>query len=433
MEATKAANPYYLASISVHIPFSSLPDPRLDFKPTTQKIGAKTRTHIEFYSLPHLHKMRFCIFGKWRDCLQAGRLLWYQLIRETMIYIHFDWTEDLERPLRDQKDKPFKQLYRNVKFKPLNDYNLFSISGICWDVLKVRKELLRRSTSKTLYEQQMITTKTELTALQVLNCIRTDINDGIHSQESLYSIRNSQLLRLITGSKNGSPVDQIEAISYPKEFVQKIGSQETGSQKISEDLIKTKNISQKFKGLATEVKHSLAQNESQDPTLKIGQTSKDQMNGITSKPLQYSLMRLKEIKSNSIETKSEKIVLKKEPTIAGMASKEPKNMTQSETKPIETISFEEKHLDSERVSEKTLNTKSDTNEKTKEHKLIADRIQHLMDSQQKSESDGDVNKGQRNCSLTQQFINSKIFKSNESQTQNSNCSHSHRKRFSQEV
>src|SRR5437868_1130162 len=93
----------YRASISVEIPFSSVKDYRMDLKPTIKLIAEKTKTYIESFVLKHLQKIKFCVFGKWRDCLQAGRLLWYLLIRVTTIYVHLDWMEDLEKPLRDQK------------------------------------------------------------------------------------------------------------------------------------------------------------------------------------------------------------------------------------------------------------------------------------------------------------------------------------------
>ena len=118
MQTKRVENGFNQTLISVHIPFSSLKDYRMDFKPTVRSIARKTNTNIEFYELTHLQKLRFCIYGKWRDCLQSGRLLWYQLIRETTFYAHIDWIEDLEKPMRDQKNKPFRNLYRNVKFKP---------------------------------------------------------------------------------------------------------------------------------------------------------------------------------------------------------------------------------------------------------------------------------------------------------------------------
>lgn len=193
-------NPNNTALISVHIPYSSLSTWRANQKTAVKLIADRTGTHIESYDLSHLLKTRFCIFGKWRDCLQAGRLLWYHMIRPTTVYIHSDWDQELNRPMKDQNQKPFRHLYRNVKFSASKEFNLISISGICWDVLKVRREIFKRSDAKPF--EQINGSKTELIALQVLNSIRADINDDIHCPESIYSIRGSQLLHLITGFRN---------------------------------------------------------------------------------------------------------------------------------------------------------------------------------------------------------------------------------------
>ena len=202
-----------VALICVHIPYASLRNSRSDHKPVVELIAAKTRTHIECNQLWHLSKIRFCIFGKWRDCLQAGRLLWYHLIRKTTIYAHSDWDRQLSQPMKDQNDKPFRNLYKSVSFNPLKEFHLISISGICWDVLKVRRELFKRTNAITKsIESQIKGNKTELLALQVLNYIRADINDDVHCPESIYSLRGSQLLHLITGFKNqtmAQPVCQL--------------------------------------------------------------------------------------------------------------------------------------------------------------------------------------------------------------------------------
>jgi hypothetical protein len=138
------------------------------------------------------------------------------LIGDTTIYTHLDWAQELDKPMADQKDIPFRHLHRNVKYKPLNEFKVLSICGIRWNVLKVRKELIRRK-SIQCNENQSINTKSEIIALKILKCIRDHI---LHILDSIYSIRSSQLLELMTDSTSVDPivrtaVDQIEEIRRP--------------------------------------------------------------------------------------------------------------------------------------------------------------------------------------------------------------------------
>jgi hypothetical protein len=191
LKPTSVTHKEYTVSIWVHIPFSSLSDNicKYDYKSVAKSTATKTETRIQCYQLLHLSQIRFCVFGKWRKCLLADRLLWFQLIGDTTIYTHLDWAQELDKPMTDQKGIPFRHLYRNFKYESLNEFKVLSICGICWDVLKVRKELIRRK-SIQCNQNQSINTKREIIALQILKCIRAHIRDHIlHTPDSIYFFR----------------------------------------------------------------------------------------------------------------------------------------------------------------------------------------------------------------------------------------------------
>ena len=114
----------------------------------------------------------------------------------------------------------------------------------------------------------MVGSKIEIMALQILNSIRTDINEGIYYPESIYSIRNSQLLHLITGLKSRSSVDQIETIRCPEEFVGHIGVIDQNCQQL------TKMLTEPKKGFPI-VKQKLSESQIVSKTTQQSNVVKD--------------------------------------------------------------------------------------------------------------------------------------------------------------
>lgn len=201
-----------IASTTIYIPFSSMKK-TINYMIESNKIALNTSTAIKSYEITHVGKIAFHIYGKWRDTLQAARLLWYKLIKETTVYVHSSWKSQLELPLKENPDKIMMTMYKRVQFTQLNQYNLIEISGPCWDVLKARKEFVKRiqldkksnqvfSDQMSYQQSQQNNSKKEMFALRVLNSIKGDINDDINvSDDSTYTLRNSLILKLITGSR----------------------------------------------------------------------------------------------------------------------------------------------------------------------------------------------------------------------------------------
>lgn len=201
-----------IASTTIYIPFSSMKK-TINYMIESNKIALNTSTTIKSYEITQMGKIAFYIYGKWRDTLQAARLLWYKLIKETAVYVHSSWKSLLELPLKENPDKTMINMYKRVQFTQLDEYNFIEISGPCWDVLKARKEFVKRiqldkksnqvSSDQMSYQQsQQNNSKKEMFALRVLNSIKGDINDDINvSDDSTYTLRNSLILKLITGSR----------------------------------------------------------------------------------------------------------------------------------------------------------------------------------------------------------------------------------------
>jgi len=385
----------YTALISVHIPFLSLEENRMDQKSVAESIAIKTKTHIECYQSLQLSKIRFCIFGKWRDCLQAGRLLWYQLIRETTIYAHHDWSEELEKPLNDQKGLLFRDLYRSVKYKPLNEYNLLSVYGPCWDVFKVRKELIRRN-SILANDQQSVNTESEIIALQILKYIRADIHDHIHIPDSIYSIRNSQLVELLTGSKIITSIHKVEDIRCLKDEQVLIELSETENNnkclKESDLLVNNSELSKQgtIKSLVSILRQLSAESTDTQILSQIQQlldsiSRKDQKKvetveeaKVNLRPKRYSELRSR-FKLNSNENQS--IGLQNEFKLNSESYKMESSscLINKSNKLMTTISETDQQKDEKR-----------------EHYLIAERIRELISTQKQVHSNRALNESNGN-------------------------------------
>jgi len=89
--------------------------------------------------------IQYTIYGRLRDCMDAGRLLWIRLTKEYAVYVHESYRHYLKEEMVDQESRvTLKNLYPGVSFVNKPDLNMIAIQGPYWMVKKVRAQLISR-------------------------------------------------------------------------------------------------------------------------------------------------------------------------------------------------------------------------------------------------------------------------------------------------
>lgn len=195
------------ASVSIDIPITSLKDTLPNLLPQIRSVCHQTTTHIYASESPDA-KVRCCIYGRWRNCYAAARLLWYRLTNPTTVHVHGSWAASLQQPGVDGKS--LAALF-HTEVNKVQGVNLVSLTGVYWDVMKLRRELVVRyrrattatpfaSTSRILDRNQNMRQMSQ--ASHILNAIQYDLRRSA-ADCSFARLEPSDMLHLLFGA--GSP------------------------------------------------------------------------------------------------------------------------------------------------------------------------------------------------------------------------------------
>lgn len=135
-------------SVTTVIPLSRLRDSPQHLIDTIKDICSKTKTNIYTEEEGFPRRVKYTITGQWRNCLQAARLLWYCLTKETTAYVNGEWHKVLDKPCKDVNGKTVGTLYPvswKMPSERRDSLNILEVSGHFWHVLKARRELIARS------------------------------------------------------------------------------------------------------------------------------------------------------------------------------------------------------------------------------------------------------------------------------------------------
>lgn len=211
------------ATFVTEIPISQLRSPPPSLELEVKAICDKTRTHIFGSEDARNGKVKYSVWGKWRDCIAATRLLWYKLTKEFTFYINGSWLSDIEKPTTDGKS--LKSLYP-VTIGHSDNFNCITVRGPFWNVFKFGKELVKRTRPDCAsgpvcgdnvpgYLNKYKTT--EAAASAILQTLKVDVRGASPRAGSPFFMTNNELLLLLIGPKvNGSLSTRDKSPSLPR-------------------------------------------------------------------------------------------------------------------------------------------------------------------------------------------------------------------------
>lgn len=199
-ESLSSLNP---ATITVSIPSANLKDCPANMMDIVSDISMRTKTHIFAFDGGRgqnavKSQVKYCIYGKWRHCYEAGKLLWKKLTKPHTAYVHESWLSFIYQKI-SRSNESLRNLYP-VDIKHVPSMKVLTISGHYYDVLKLQKELVLRQRKRvTRMSRDLLIVDyandsgmEENDSIEILSQIKSDIDSSLllHEQ-SLQPFTNS--------------------------------------------------------------------------------------------------------------------------------------------------------------------------------------------------------------------------------------------------
>lgn len=198
------------ATVTVSIPLTSMINRPANMMDIVDNISKRTETHIFAYDgvtaqdhgTGRTHA-RYCIYGKWRDCLEAGKMLGKKLTKPFTAYIHESWSSFIDRKI-PRSNSTLRNLYP-VDIRHIHSMKVLAITGYYWDVLKIRKELVLRQKKKVtkmsgdllIVDYASDSGSEENESVEILGQIKSDIESSLNE-----TLSRAQNLATSFGDKN---------------------------------------------------------------------------------------------------------------------------------------------------------------------------------------------------------------------------------------
>lgn len=212
--------------VTVSIPLIKLKDDPENLLHFIKTIGLETDTCIYTFEAKVSDEVEYAIYGKWRNCMTAKRLISMILTVDSESYCNSSWVDFLKIPWPDLMGKTLPDAYRvKIRIDEKNN-QILRMTGYEGNLQKMKRDMVLRTKPKVvrMSGDLLITTfpkdapEEEADSRRILDTIFADYKNPVTGDESL---KPTDIIRLIFGplvssaTIDATPILKMETSTIP--------------------------------------------------------------------------------------------------------------------------------------------------------------------------------------------------------------------------